>query len=194
MLETDSEMKRIFARSQLTISRKPSAAWQIHRHISQRWWQRHSRGGTWVPTLSRRCLRSSCGRMEGFKVVSEKALLVPAARDQNHFRLNKPDLSDVFKTQGALRGTSEGFQVLHGLPEHSEFVQLSGHGLAGRDHGRQLVNQIVHFIPPSLLNLAVRLPADTVSVIKSTLCVRRRIIHNAVWKSFTLTIRRRISP
>lgn len=107
--------------------------------------------------------------MEGFKVVSVKALLVPAARDQNLFRLNRTDLSDVFETQGVLRGTSEGFQVLHGLPEHGEFVEFSGHGLAGRDHCRQLVNQIVHFIPPSLLNLAVRLPADTVSVIKSTL-------------------------
>lgn len=114
--------------------------------------------------------------MEGFKVASVKALLVPAARDQNHFRLNRTDLSDVCKTEGVLRGTSEGFQVMHGLPQHSEFVQLSGHGLAGRDHGRQLVNQIVHLIPPSLLNLAVRLPADTVSVIKSTLSSWRRII------------------
>lgn len=97
MLETDSEMKRIFARSQLTTSRKPSAAWRTHRHISQRWWQRNSWGGTWVPTLSRRCRRSSWGRMEGFKVVSVKALLVPAARNQNHFRLNRTDLSDVLK-------------------------------------------------------------------------------------------------
>ncbi|TNN45179.1 hypothetical protein EYF80_044629 [Liparis tanakae] len=34
ILETDSEMKRTFARSQLTISRKPSAAWERRRNTS----------------------------------------------------------------------------------------------------------------------------------------------------------------
>lgn len=48
--------------------------------------------------------------------------------------------------------------MLHSLPEHSEFVKFSSHGLTGRDHGGQLVDEIVHFIPPPLLNLAVRRP------------------------------------
>lgn len=56
--------------------------------------------------------------------------------------------------------TFERFKVLHCLPENSELVHFTAHALAGGDHGGQLVNEIVHFIPPPLLNLAVRLSVD----------------------------------
>ena len=59
--------------------------------------------------------------------------------------------------------TFEGFQMLHGLPQHSEFVKFTSHGLTGGDHGRQLINEVVHFIPPPLLNLAVRFPVGAFS-------------------------------
>lgn len=120
------------------------------------------------PTLSRRCLRSSWGRMEGLQVVSEKALPIPA-ESTGAFRVNKNQHHWPLKSPRGLRSTFEGFQVLHSLPQHSEFVELSSHGLTGRDHGSQLINQIVHFVSPPLLNLTVRLPVGTFS--RQTVCI-----------------------
>lgn len=51
--------------------------------------------------------------------------------------------------------------MLHGLSQDSQLVELLGHVLTGRDHGRQLLDEVVHLIPPSFLDLAVRLPAGT---------------------------------
>lgn len=52
--------------------------------------------------------------------------------------------------------------MLYSLPQHSEFVKFTRNGLTGGDHGRQLVNEVVHFVPPPLLNLAVRFPVDAI--------------------------------
>lgn len=59
---------------------------------------------------------------------------------------------------GMMRPTFQGFEVLHSHSQHSEFVKLSGHGVTGGDHGWQLVDKGVHFVPPPLFNLAVWLP------------------------------------
>lgn len=48
--------------------------------------------------------------------------------------------------------------MLNGLAEHCDLVHLAA--VAGRDHGGELIDEAVHFLPPPLLNLAVRLPAD----------------------------------
>lgn len=56
--------------------------------------------------------------------------------------------------------TFERFEVLNGHSKNSELVQFPGHGVTGRDHCRQLVNQVVHFVPPSFLNLTMRFSAN----------------------------------
>lgn len=73
-----------------------------------------------------------------------------------------------FKLPAGFGVTFEGFQMLHSLPQDCEFVKFSSHGLAGRDHGSQLINEVVHFIPPTLFNLTVRLPVGTFSY--QTIC------------------------
>lgn len=50
--------------------------------------------------------------------------------------------------------------MLHGLSQDGQLVELLSHVLTGRDHGGQLLDEVVHLIPPSFLDLAVRLPAD----------------------------------
>lgn len=75
--------------------------------------------------------------------------------------------------------------MLYSLPQHSEFVKLSSHGLTGRDHGRQLVNEVVHFIPPPLLNLTVRLPVGAVrnqSIPQNFLPTLSILVHNGTIK------------
>lgn len=97
-------------------------------------------------------------------MVSAKALLLVPADKPGEARLRLTgDLTEISEYLIFLRVTFEGFQVLHSLPQHSELVKLSSHVLTGWDHSRQLLNEIVHFDPPSLLNLAVRLPVDTMS-------------------------------
>lgn len=56
--------------------------------------------------------------------------------------------------------TFEGLEVLHGHAQHSEFVELAGHGVTRGNHGRQLVDQVVHLVPPPFLNLAVWFPKE----------------------------------
>lgn len=51
--------------------------------------------------------------------------------------------------------------MLHGHSEHSQFVKLTRYGVTGGDHGRQFVNEVVHFVPSSFLNLAVWFPVET---------------------------------
>lgn len=53
--------------------------------------------------------------------------------------------------------------MLHGLPQDGEFVEFASEGLTGGDHGSQLVDEVVHLIPPPLLDLPVRLPAGAVT-------------------------------
>ena len=50
--------------------------------------------------------------------------------------------------------------MLHGLSQDSQLVELLSHELTGRDHGGQLLDKVVHLIPPSFLDPAVRFPAD----------------------------------
>lgn len=56
--------------------------------------------------------------------------------------------------------TFKRFEVLDCQAQYSQLVQLARHGVTGGDHARQLIDQIVHLVPPSLLNLTVRLPND----------------------------------
>jgi len=94
ILETDSEMNRTLARSQLTISRKPSAAWgkevetdtSTHRQtdVTSAW--SRTEGRTRLAALSRRCLRSSWCRNEGLWAALVKALLVPAENQKGEER------------------------------------------------------------------------------------------------------------
>lgn len=50
--------------------------------------------------------------------------------------------------------------MLHSHAKHSEFVELAGHGVTRGNHGRQLVDQVIHLVPPPFFNLAVRFPMD----------------------------------
>lgn len=59
---------------------------------------------------------------------------------------------------GMMRPTFQGFEMLHSHSQNREFVKLSGHGVPGGDHGWQLVDKGVHFVPPPLFNLAMWLP------------------------------------
>ena len=57
--------------------------------------------------------------------------------------------------------TLQRLEMLHGHSKNSEFIQPARHGVTGRNHGRQLVYQIVHLVSAALLDLAVGLPVDT---------------------------------
>lgn len=50
--------------------------------------------------------------------------------------------------------------MLHSHTQHSEFVELAGHRVTCGNHGRQLVDQVIHLVPPPFLDLAVRFPMD----------------------------------
>lgn len=45
--------------------------------------------------------------------------------------------------------------MLYSHPQHRQFVQFAGHGVAGGDQRRQLIDETVHFISAPLLNLTV---------------------------------------
>lgn len=120
--------------------------------------------GPWGSTLSRSCLKSSWGRMEGLLVESANALLVPTENTPDtHFEMEGNTGHWCLKCPGWFRVTFEGFQMLHSFPQDSQFVRLLHHGLTGGDHGRQLVYQVVHFVPTPLLYLSVRFPVGTVT-------------------------------
>lgn len=48
--------------------------------------------------------------------------------------------------------------MLDSHAQDRELVQLAGHGVTGGHQGRELVDEAVHLVPPTLLNLAVSLP------------------------------------
>lgn len=49
--------------------------------------------------------------------------------------------------------------MLHGHAQDRQLVQLAGHGVTGGHQRRQLVDEAVHLVPATLLDLAVRLSA-----------------------------------
>lgn len=71
------------------------------------------------------------------------------------------------------RLTFERLEVLNGLAEHRDLVHLAA--VAGRDHGGELIDEAVHFLPPPLLGQAVWLPADILAFDKGKkriICIR----------------------
>lgn len=105
--------------------------------------------------------------MEGLLVVCVKALPVPATtteRERASERWRR-------RLRASLSGqvAFEGFQVLHGLSQDRQLVELLSHGLSrltGRDHGGQLLDEAVHLVPPPFLDLVVRFPADVKRTVK----------------------------
>lgn len=91
--------------------------------------------------------------------MSVKALPVPATITDTKSFSGTEQISEGPSLCGQV--AFEGFQVLHGLSQDGQLVELLSHVLTGRDHGGQLLDEVVHLIPPSFLDLAVRFPADT---------------------------------
>lgn len=56
--------------------------------------------------------------------------------------------------------TSERLHVLHSHAQDRQLVQLAGHGVTGGHQRRQLVDETVHLVPATLLDLAVSLSAE----------------------------------
>lgn len=58
-------------------------------------------------------------------------------------------------------GAPDGLEVLHGHPQHGQFVQLPRHGVAHGHHGRELGDVRVHFVAPPLFDFTVILPGES---------------------------------
>lgn len=69
--------------------------------------------------------------------------------------------------------TSECLHVLDSHAQDGQLVQLPGHGVTGGHQWRQLVNEAVHLVPATLLNLAVSLSAE---IQGETLDINRLIV------------------
>lgn len=61
--------------------------------------------------------------------------------------------------------SSDGLYVLHGHSQNRQLIQLPGHGVAHRNHRRQLGYVGVHLVPAALLYLAVVLSGNDEGIV-----------------------------
>lgn len=82
--------------------------------------------------------------------------------------------------------TSERLHVLDSHPEDCQFIQLAGHGIAGGHQWRQLIDEAVHLVSATFLNLAMSLSVQEKTSDIKQVSMKKVIFHPSCWQKSTV--------